>query len=81
MFFLKAIEFLTWMYFFSHECAPVTYNTTYIENVEVCNGPGYFTSFGEIGIAACSDTEIYIALPKGLTKTNSVHNMELILHK
>lgn len=81
MFFLKAVEFISWMYFFAQECAPVSYNTTLIEGIEYCKGPGYFMSFGETGVAACSDYEIYIALPSGVVKTNSVHNMERVLHR
>lgn len=80
MVFLKALGFLSWMYLFSEECSPVVYPTSLIE-LELCNGYGYFTTLkNTVGIAACSDQEIFISLEnETLVKVNSVHNMELVL--
>lgn len=81
MLFLQALGFLSWMNLVSPECAPVQISPV-VCDLDLCKGLGYFTTIDNVGIAACSDKEIYIALRnETLVQVNSVHSMESVLQK
>ncbi len=84
MIFLKALGFLSWMYLYSEDCNVVTLPTVLMEHLEYCKGGlGYFATFKNyVGVAACSDHEIYVCLENSTClKADSVHKMDVILHE